>query len=408
MAIAGKTAETPSLVSTGIDELGFQLPWCFEEHHIEWQQAVRNFCESEVQPGAMERSIEARFDDGLARRLGELGLYGALIPEEHGGTGAGLISFCLAIEELARVDSSLAVTAHVQGISVALFHHLATPEQRKALLPDMLRGETYIAFGLTEPTSGSDAGNMGTKAVRDGDDWIINGSKQFITNSGTPMSKYIVLFAATGGQNESKRPAVSAFLVPLDAPGVTVAKGYPKMGWRASDTHPLFFDDVRVSSAQLLAEEGKGYKEALRFLTWARIPIAAMSAGLAQGCLEASLEFVGDRRSFDQPLGAHQGPAFAVSEIAAMAATARAMTYDAAWKHDHGYPYDRTAAIAKLMASELANRAAYQATQLHGGYGFIDESAVTRHYRDARILTIGEGTSEIQKLLIARSFGLPQ
>jgi alkylation response protein AidB-like acyl-CoA dehydrogenase len=234
---------------------------------------------------------------------------------------------------------------------------------------------------------------------------VISGAKQFITNSGTPFSRYVILFAATGAPVNGKAP-ISAFLVPLNASGVTVAGAYEKLGWRSSDTHPLYFDEVRVPADALLGVEGQGYKEALRFLTWARFPIAAMSTGLARGCLSDTLRFINSRESFGKSLGSHQGVAFQVADIATLASTARVMTYDGALKYDTGRPIEREAAVAKLMASEAANKAAYLATQLQGGYGFMQETAATRHYQDARILTIGEGTSEVQRMLIARGLGL--
>lgn len=388
-------------------EEGYDIPWAFSDEHRAWQRALSQFAREVVEPEAAKRSIERRFDADLVREVGRMGSFGLLIPERFGGAGADLRSLCIAAEEIAKVDSSLAVTVHVQAISLALLAHLGSgrDDLLADILPDACRGETFISFGLTEPTGGSDAGNIKTFARRDGDDWIINGAKQFITNSGTPFSKYVILFCATG-HSEAGRPPVSAFLVPLDAEGVTVGEAYPKMGWRASDTHPLFFDDVRVSSASLLGTEGKGYREALAFLTWARLPIAAMSAGLAHGCLSDAMRFVGERESFGRKLGDHQGVAFQVAEIASLASLARVMTYDGAWKYDHGKPIEREAATAKYLASEAANKAAYIATQLEGGYGFIEETAATRHYQDARILTIGEGTSEVQKLLIARGLGL--
>lgn len=387
---------------------GYDLPWAFEPHHLEWRESVRRFVTREVEPGAAQRSIDARFDADLARRAGALGMYGLLVDTEHGGAGADMRTLCLTIEELARVDSSLAVTVHVQAIVTALFQHLTKdrPDLRYAILPEAASGQTFISIGLTEPSGGSDAGNIGTTARAEGGDWIINGSKQFITNSGTPFSKYVILLAAVG-ENVGGRPPVSAFLVPLDAPGVTVGGAYPKLGWRASDTHPLFFDEVRISGDMLISAPGRGYKEVLEFLTWGRLPFAAMAAGLAQGCLQDTLRFVNERTSFNRPLGNHQGVSFQVSEVAALAATARTMTFDGAWKYDHGLPFDDAAAIAKLVASEAANKAAYIATQLQGGYGFITETATTRHYQDARILTVGEGTSEVQKMLIARALGLP-
>ena len=383
------------------------LPWCFTDEHRAWQKTVREFCQRVVAPGAAQRSIDGRFDPDLVTEIARLGVFGLRVPEAYGGAGADLRSMCIVAEEVSAYDSSLAVTVHVQAIVASLFHHLASDDLKAEYLPPIASGQSFCAFGLTEPSGGSDAGNIATRAVRDNDGWIINGAKQFITNSGTPFSRNVILFAATGHAAAGARTPVSAFLVPLDAPGVTVGPAYPKMGWRSSDTHPLFFDDVRVPDHALLGEEGRGYREALAFLTWARITIAAMSAGLARGCLEATLEFVASRESFGKPLGSHQGVAFSVADISAMTDTARLLTYDAAWKYDHGQPIDREAAVSKLVASELANKVAYQATQLHGGYGFIDESDATRHYRDARILTIGEGTSEVQRMLIARGLGLP-
>ncbi len=388
---------------------GYELPWAFSDDHLQWQKVLRTFAQETVAPGAAERSITGRFDPDLAAAAGRLGAYGVLVDPEFGGGGGDLRMACLAAEELATVDSSLAVTVHVQAISLALLAHLA-PDRTDLLheiLPSACTGQTFVSFGLTEPSGGSDAGVIGTVARRDGDDWVINGAKQFITNSGTPFSRYVIVFAATGEvTGERGRAPVSAFLVPLDAAGVTVGGPYPKLGWRASDTHPLFFDDVRVPGEALLGDEGRGYREALRFLTWARLPIAAMSAGLVRGCLADTLRFIDDRRSFGKPLSAHQGVAFQVADIAALASTARVMTYDGALKYDSGLPIEREAAIAKLVASEAANKAAYLATQLQGGYGFIQETAATRHYQDARILTIGEGTSEVQRMLIARGLGL--
>jgi len=388
---------------------GYELPWAFSDDHLQWQKVLRTFAQETVAPGAAERSIAGRFDPDLAAAAGRLGAYGVLVDPEFGGGGGDLRMACLAAEELATVDSSLAVTVHVQAISLALLAHLA-PDRTDLLheiLPSACTGQTFVSFGLTEPSGGSDAGVIGTVARRDGDDWVINGAKQFITNSGTPFSRYVIVFAATGEvTGERGRAPVSAFLVPLDAAGVTVGGPYPKLGWRASDTHPLFFDDVRVPGEALLGDEGRGYREALRFLTWARLPIAAMSAGLVRGCLADTLRFINDRRSFGKPLSAHQGVAFQIADIAALASTARVMTYDGALKYDSGLPIEREAAIAKLVASEAANKAAYLATQLQGGYGFIQETAATRHYQDARILTIGEGTSEVQRLLIARGLGL--
>lgn len=405
MAMAQRRASADS-VDVGV----YEVPWALGPEHLAWQSTLRDFCVEVVADHAADRSIEARFDTELVRAVGGLGAFGLLAPEEFGGSGADVRTLCLAAEELATVDSSLAATAHVQAISVALLAHLAADRRDllKAVLPSACAGESFISFGLTEPSGGSDAGDVSTTARRAGDQWVINGAKQFITNSGTPLSRYVILFAATGDASAggARRPPVSAFLVPLDAHGVTVGPAYPKLGWRASDTHPLYFDDVHVSADALLGEEGRGYAEALRFLTWARLPIAAMSAGLARGCLSDTLRFIDGRRSFGAPLGSHQAVAFQAADIAALASMAKVMTYDGAWKYDNGLPIEREAATAKLMASEAANKAAYLATELQGGYGFIQETAATRHYQDARILTIGEGTSEVQRMLIARGLGL--
>lgn len=386
---------------------GYAVPWALTpEHHI-WQASVRDFCARKVSDTAATRSIEAYFDPDLVKEVGTLGVFGLLAPTEYGGGGADLRTLCLAIEEIAEVDSSMAVTVHVQAICVALLAHLASdrPELCKEVLPSASDGRTFISIGLTEPSGGSDAGNIGTVARKDSGDWVINGAKQFITNSGTPFSRYVILLAAVG-EPVNGRPPVSAFLVPLDTPGVTVGSPYPKLGWRASDTRPLFFDDVRVSADALISEPGKGYRDVLEFLTWARFPIAAMSSGLARGCLRDTLRFIEGRSSFGKPLGSHQGVAFQAADIASLAATARVLTYDGTWKYDHGLPFQHEAAVAKLVASEAANKAAYQATQLQGGYGFVQETASTQHYQDARILTIGEGTSEVQRMLIARGLGL--
>ncbi|MFF2060102.1 acyl-CoA dehydrogenase family protein [Rhodococcus qingshengii] len=386
----------PDLVDTDV-------PWCLSDDHRTWRRTVRDFTETVVRPEATERNIAGQYDSELAAAMGEFGLYGILIPEEFGGAGGDLASLCIAIEELARVDPSAAVTVHVQAINAALIIKLGTDQQRAELLPKMARGELFLSFGLTEPSGGSDAASVTTRAVSEGDGWVINGSKQFITNSGTSVSHLSVVVARTSDDRE-----ISLFLVPTDTPGFTVGSAYDKLGWRASDTHPLYLEDVNLGPEALLGERGTGFREALHHLTWARIPFAAMSAGLAQGCLEETRAFVQSRTSFGESLGSHQSIAFDVADIAAMTYTARTVTYDACWRYDHQHDYTQAAAMSKLVASELANKVAYQATQLHGGYGFMEDSIVTRLYRDARILTIGEGSSQVQRMLIARSLGLGQ
>ncbi|MDF1705943.1 MAG: acyl-CoA dehydrogenase family protein [Aeromicrobium sp.] len=377
------------------------MPWAFDDDHDAWRETMRAFCRDRVAPGAADRSIQAHYDADLVREVAELGAFGLLLPEPH-GAGADLRTLCITVEELAYVDSSLAVTTHVAAVSAYLLAKLIEdrPDLHSELVPQLASGEIMACFGLTEPSGGSDAANVDTVARRDGDGWILDGAKQFITNSGTPLTKYAVVFARTGG-NEDRR-AVSAFLVPLDTPGVTVAPAYQKLGWRASDTHPIFLDSVRLPASALLDREGNGMARALGMLTWARIPFAAIGLGLARACLDETIRFASDRTSFGSRLIDHQSVGFRLAQMAADTATAGLQTYDAAWKYDHGRPYDVEAASSKLVATEIANQVAYEATQLHGGYGFVLESAVTRHYQDARVLTIAEGTSEVQRMLLAR------
>jgi alkylation response protein AidB-like acyl-CoA dehydrogenase len=388
--------------------LGYDLPWAFEPKHLRWQETVRQFAAEHVEPEASHRSTKASLDTDLVRRAAAMGMFGLLIEPQYGGAGADLRTLCLTIEELAVVDSSFAATVHVQSVCGALLQHLVKdrPDIGADILPGAAAGETFISIALTEPSGGSDAGNVATTARQDGESWVINGAKQFVTNCGTPFSRYVIVTAAVGTSAEG-RPPLSVFLVPLDADGVSVGASYDKLAWRSSDTHPLQFDEVRVPASALLSEPGRGYREVLQFLSWARIAIAAMSAGLARGCLTDTLRFVSDRTSFGKPLASHQGVSFDLAEIASLTATARTHTYDGAWKYDHGHSIKDTASIAKLVASEAANRAAYIANQLQGGYGSLEETAVARHFRDARVLTVGEGTSAVQRILIARSLGLP-
>ena len=377
------------------------MPWAFDDSHEAWRETIRAFCRDRVAAGATDRSIEARYDADLVREVAKLGTFGLLLPEPH-GAGADLRTLCITVEELAYVDSSLAVTTHVAAVSAYLVTKLIEdrPDLYAELAPQLASGEIMACFALTEPSGGSDAANVDTVARRDGDDWILDGAKQFITNSGTPLTKYAVVFGRTGADED--RRAVSAFLVPLDTPGVTVAPAYQKLGWRASATHPIFFESVRLPASALLETEGNGMTRALEMLTWARIPFAAIGLGLARACLDETIRFATDRTTFGSRLIDHQAVGFRLAQMAADTATAGLQTYDAAWKYDHDHPYDVEAASSKLVATEIANKVAYEATQLHGGYGFILESAVTRHYQDARVLTIAEGTSEVQRLLLAR------
>jgi alkylation response protein AidB-like acyl-CoA dehydrogenase len=387
-------------------ELG-AAAWAFNEEHLAWRQTIRKFARERVAPGAAERSKTATFDRELVRDLAELGVFGLLVPEPHGYHG-DLRMLCIALEELAYVDSSAAVTVHVGAVSAAFLAAVIKDrhELSDTLIPKVAAGELFCCIAITEPSGGSDAANVtGTIARRDGDGWILNGAKQFITNSGTPLSQYVIVISATGDVADNGRRPVSAFLVPLDTPGVTVAAGYDKFGWRASDTHPIFFDSVRLPEDALISPEGGAPRQLFELLTWARIPFAAMGTGLARACLDESLRFTGDRNSFGAPVSTHQGVSFELAGMAADVHTAMLQTYDAAWKHDNGLPVEFEAAASKLIACELANSVAYRATQLHGGYGFMQESAVVRHYQDARVLTIAEGTSQVQRMLISRYLG---
>lgn len=401
VAIQDRHTSDPAPTSEFVD-----VPWALTDEHRAWRQVMRDFAREVVAPTAARRSAEKVCDLDLVQAVGRLGVYSLLLP--GAGAGGDLRSVCIAFEELAAVDGSLAVTVHVQTMNTTMFEMFTRdrPDLREPLLAEAARGDALLAFALTEPSGGSDAGNISTRAERDGDSWVINGAKQFITNSGTARSRAVLVFAATGQGPRSARPIVSLFLVPLDSEGLTVGPGYDKLGWRASDTHPLFFDDVRVPASALIGVEGEGYRRALNGLTFARIPFAAMGLGLARSCLDETLAFASGRESFGRPLTSHGAYAATLSDMAADIALARLAVYDAAWKYDHGLNIEREAAVAKLTATELAHKVATAATQLHGGYGFIRDSAVTRHYEDARVLTIAEGTSEIQRLLIARHLGL--
>jgi short-chain 2-methylacyl-CoA dehydrogenase len=384
------------------------LPWCYTDEHEAWRASVRSFAEREVAPVSAESYAKHRFPEELMPKLAELGCFGLFVGTEHGGAAADLTSLCIAVEELARVDVSVAATVHVQASNAGLLEALGDESQVREILPRAVRGEAFICFCLTEASGGSDARNVATTATHTDSGWVLNGSKQFITNSGTPSSEYAIVFATTrrAGTSELVR-GVSAFLVPLATPGVTVDPAYDKLGWHASDTHPVFFDNVELPSTALLGEEGGAFQHAKASLTWGRVPVGAISVGLAQGCLDETLKFVQERETFGVRLAERQHVAFQCADLAAIAAAGRTLVYDACWKYDHGHPITREAAICKYVTTELANKAAYIATQLHGGYGFMNESRVARHYADARVLTIVEGTSEIQRMLIARSLGLP-
>ncbi len=370
----------------------------------QFRHVVREFAAGEIAPHAEEWDREQVFPVDAVLAMGKLGLFGLPFPAEYGGAGADYITYCLAIEEIARVDSSMAITLEA-GVSLgaAPFHYSGTEQQKHEYLVPMIAGEVLGAFGLTEAEAGSDAGATRTRATLDDatGEWVIDGQKTFITNSGTPITKCVTITARTGPSE------ISNVVVDAGTAGFTVLPPYRKMGWHASDTHGLAFDDCRVPEDRLLGERGDGFKTFLRILDDGRIAIAALAVGLAQACLDASLAQATSRRAFGGPIGRYQSIAFKCADMAVAVENARNLTYKAAWLRDKGRPFRRAAAIAKLYASEIAVSATRDAVQIHGGYGFIDETPVSRFYRDAKILEIGEGTSEIQRLLIARDLGLP-
>jgi butyryl-CoA dehydrogenase len=370
----------------------------------QFRGVVREFAAAEIEPYAADWDRDHTFPVETVLAMGKLGLFGLPFPEEYGGSGADMITYCIAIEELARVDSSMAITLEA-GVSLgaAPFFYSGTEEQKQEYLVPMIAGEVLGAFGLTEAEAGSDSGATRTKAQLDDDtnEWVIDGQKTFITNSGTPITKCVTITARTGA-NE-----ISNIVVDAGTPGFEVMPPYRKMGWHASDTHELVFDGCRVPEDHLLGERGAGFKTFMRILDDGRIAIAALAVGLAQACLEASLAHANSRHTFGGPIGRHQSIAFKCADMAVAVENARNLTYKAAWLRDQGRPIRQASALAKLYSSEIAVNATREAVQIHGGYGYIDETPVSRFYRDAKVLEIGEGTSEIQRILISRGLGLP-
>jgi short-chain 2-methylacyl-CoA dehydrogenase len=364
------------------------------------QRLVRDFADGEVRPVAEELDRTKAFPYEIVAKLGKLGLMGIPHPQEYGGGGADNLSYTLAIEELARVDSSV-------GITVAAHTSLGTwpivafgdEAQKQEWLPSLTSGERLAAFGLTEPEAGSDAGNTRTRAVADNGDWVINGAKQFITNAGTDITGVVTITARTDDDE------VSNLIVPNGTPGYEVGEPYRKMGWNASDTRPLTFEDCRVPEENLLGPRGQGFRQFLQTLDGGRIGVAAMGLGLAQGALDEALAYAKERIAFGQPISKYQAIQAKLADMSTEIEAARLLTYKAALEKDAGKPFSLTAAQAKLKTGRLAVRAAEEAVQIHGGYGYIEEYPVCRFYRDAKILTIGEGTDEVQQMVIARALG---
>jgi len=373
----------------------------------EFRKAVREFAVEVVAPRADEMDREAKLPMDIVKQMGELGLFGLPFPEEYGGQGADFLTLCIAIEELARVDSSIAITLEAGvGLGANPIYRYGTEEQKQRWLVPMARGEILGSFGLTEPGGGSDAAGLRTTAKLEGGEWVVNGSKAFITNSGTEISAVCTITAITG-EEPGGRKEISAIIVPADTPGFSVGPSYRKLGWHASDTHELSFADVRVPEANLLGERGRGFAQFLQTLDDGRIAIASLGVGLAQGCLDESVAYAIERQAFGRPIGEFQGLQFKIADMKVAVETARTYVYKAAWLRDQGRPFKAEASIAKLYATEIAVTCARDAVQVHGGYGFVDESPVARYYRDSKVLEIGEGTSEIQRVLIARDLGLP-
>jgi short-chain 2-methylacyl-CoA dehydrogenase len=374
----------------------------FTEEQDALRKLVRDFAEGEIAPHAERWDAEHTFPTDVVRQMGDLGLFGIPFPEEYGGGGADLTTLCIAIEELGRVDQSLAITLEAGvGLGANPIFRFGTEAQRQEWLPDLCAGRALGGFGLTEPDAGSDAGGTRTTARLEGGEWVIDGEKAFITNSGTDMTSLVTVTARTSPGE------ISTIVVPAGTPGFTVQPPYRKMGWHASDTHGLTFEGCRVPEGNLLGGRGRGFAQFLEILDEGRIAIAALAVGVVRCCLEQSVAYAGERHAFGRPIGANQAVAFACSDLAVMAENAALLTYKAAWLRDTGRPYKRQAAMAKLYATEAAVTATRMATQVFGGYGFMDETLVSRQYRDAKILEIGEGTSEIQRLVIARDLGLP-
>ncbi|MFJ9413947.1 acyl-CoA dehydrogenase family protein [Streptomyces sp. NPDC101227] len=371
----------------------------------ELRRTVEAFAHDVVAPKIGDYYERHEFPYEIVRQMGEMGLFGLPFPEEYGGMGGDYLALGIALEELARVDSSVAITLEA-GVSLGAMplYLFGTEEQKREWLPRLCSGEMLGAFGLTEPDGGSDAGATRTTAVRDGDSWVINGSKCFITNSGTDITGLVTVTAVTGRKPDGS-PQISSIIVPSGTPGFTVGAPYSKVGWNASDTRELSFADVRVPAANLLGEEGRGYAQFLRILDEGRIAIAALATGLAQGCVDESVGYAKERRAFGRPIGANQAIQFKLADMEMRAHTSRLAWRDAASRLVHGEPFKKEAALAKLYSSEIAVDNAREATQIHGGYGFMNEYPVARMWRDAKILEIGEGTSEVQRMLIARELG---
>ena len=384
-----------------------------DSEYEELRRTVADFAHDVIAPKIGEYYEHNEFPYEIISEMGRMGLFGLPFPEEYGGMGGDYLALCLVLEELARVDSSVAITLEAAvSLGAMPIHRYGTEEQKRTWLPRLCSGEMLGAFGLTEPEGGSDAGATRTTARYDADtdEWIINGSKCFITNAGTEITGLVTVAALTlsgeEAENSSPTRSISTIIVPTGTPGFTASKKYSKVGWNASDTRELSFVDCRVPAANLLGEAGRGYAQFLRILDEGRIAIAALATGLAQGCVDESLSYAAQRRAFGRPIGANQAIQFKIADMEMRAHTSRLAWYHAASRLQAGERFKKEAAIAKLYSSEAAVTNAREATQIHGGYGFMNETPVARMWRDSKILEIGEGTSEVQRMLIARELGM--
>ncbi len=381
------------------------MEFALADHHRLLRDTVRDFAEQEIGPVAEELDRTKSFPYEIVGRLGGLDLMGIPFPEEYGGGGGDSIAYALAVEELARIDSSVAITlcAHT-SLGTQPIYMFGSEQQKREWMPVLCSGQRLGAFGLTEPEAGSDAGNTQTRAMLDDGEWVINGAKQFITNAGTEISGLVVITAVTGAAGDGRE--ISNLLVPNGTPGYEQGEPYRKMGWNASDTRPLSFTDCRVPAENLVGRRGAGLRQFLHVLDAGRIGVAAMGVGLAQGAVDQALAYAGQRRAFGQPLSRFQSIQAKLADLTTEVEAARLLVHKAAWLKDRGLNFTLTAAQAKLKSGRLAVRAADEAVQIHGGYGYIEEYPICRFYRDAKILTIGEGTDEVQQMVIARALGI--
>jgi short-chain 2-methylacyl-CoA dehydrogenase len=375
--------------------------WGLSEEHESFRAVVRDFAERELAPHVEQWDRDHSFPLEATLAMGKLGLFGLIFPERWGGSGGDFASLCVAIEEIGRVDQSVGITLSAGvGLGINPIYQFGNDEQHQRWLPELVAGRALGAFGLTEPDAGSDAGATKTRARADGGEWVIDGSKAFITNSGTAITSVVTVTARTDA-------GISTFMIPSGTPGLVVEPPYRKLGWHASDTHGLTLNECRVPSDALLGQPGQGFRNFLRILDDGRIAISALALGLARACLEQSVEYAKQRNAFGGPIGRYQAIAFALADLSVAVENARNLTYKAAWLKDNGKPISEAAAMAKLYSTEAAVSATRVATQVFGGMGFMDETPVARFYRDAKILEVGEGTSEIQRLVLARILGLP-